>query len=140
MKLVKSFLENKKAGWYVSAAALVLALITIIVYTVRGGNYLSPVSDTAVALLAVGIITNVAVLVLDFKLGAFIPTVFYACTVAVLLNSEMLFISNVAFGVDGNSFDGAFFTFVITALLATVASAVAFGMGLSKTNKLLAED
>ena len=53
MKLVKSFLKNKKAGWYVSAAALVLALITIIVYTVRGGNYLSPVSDTAVALLAV---------------------------------------------------------------------------------------
>lgn len=139
MEFIKKFLNNKKPGWYVSAAALVCAIITVIVYSVRGGNYLSPVSGAAVALLVVGIIVNAVVLVVDFKVLAFLPVVFYACTVAVLLNTEMLFITNVAFGVDGNSFDGAFFTFLVTGILAMITSAVAFGMGLSKSNKLVAE-
>ena len=51
----------------------------------------------------------------------------------------MLFITNVMFGVDGNVFDGAFYTFIITGILALIAAAVAFGMGLSKSNKLFAE-
>lgn len=139
MEFIKKFFSNKKPGWYVSAVALVLALITVIVYSARGGNYLSPVSSGAVTLLVIGILVNAAVLVLDFKVLAFIPVILYACTVAVLLNTEMLFITNVAFGVDGNYFDGAFFTFLVTAVLATVAAAVAFGMGLSKSNKLTAE-
>lgn len=139
MKYVKSFLANKRAGWYVSLASLVLALITAIVYTARGGNYLSPVSGAAVALLIVGIIANAAALVLDFKVLGILPVIFYACTIAVLLNTEMLFITNVMFGVDGNIFDGAFYTFIITGILALIAAAVAFGMGLSKSNKLFAE-
>ena len=139
MKYVKSFLANKRAGWYVSLASLVLALITAIVYTARGGNYLSPVSGAAVALLVVGIIANAAALVLDFKVLGILPVIFYACTIAVLLNTEMLFITNVMFGVDGNIFDGAFYTFIITGILALIAAAVAFGMGLSKSNKLFAE-
>ena len=139
MKYVKSFLANKRAGWYVSLASLVLALITAIVYTARGGNYLSPVSGAAVALLVVGIIANAAALVLDFKVLGILPVIFYACTIAVLLNTEMLFITNVMFGVDGNVLDGAFYTFIITGILALIAAAVAFGMGLSKSNKLFAE-
>lgn len=139
MNLVKRFFANKRIGWYVSLVSLILGLITVIVYTARGGNYLSPVSDAAVILLVFAIITNAIVLVVDFKLLAFIPMVLYACVVAVLLNTEMLFITNVIFGVDGNYFDGAFYTFVITAILAMVISAVAFSMGLSKSNRLLAK-
>ena len=139
MEFVKKFLANKRPGWYLSAASLLLGLITVIVYTARGGNYLSPVSGAAVALLVFAIITNAAVLVIDFKLLAFIPMMLYACTVAVFLNTEMLFITNVIFGVDGNYFDGAFYTFLVTAVLAMVVSAVAFAMGLSKSNKLTAE-
>ena len=139
MKYVKSFLANKRAGWYVSLASLVLALITVIVYTARGGNYLSPVSGAAVALLVVGIIANAAALVLDFKVLGILPVIFYSCTIGVLHNTEMLFITNVMFGVDGNVFDGAFYTFIITGILALIAAAVAFGMGLSKSNKLFAE-
>ena len=139
MNLVKRFFANKRIGWYVSLVSLILGLITVIVYTARGGNYLSPVSDAAVMLLVFAIITNAIVLVVDFKLLAFIPMVLYACVVAVLLNTEMLFITNVIFGVDGNYFDGAFYTFVITSILAMVVSAVAFAMGLSKSNKLLAQ-
>ena len=75
---------------------------------------------------------------MDFKVAAFIPMILYACTVAVFLNTEMLFITNVIFGVDGNYFDGAFFTFLVTGVLAMVTSAVAFAMGLSKSNKLKA--
>lgn len=132
MDFIKKFLAGKKPGWYVSLASFVLGLITVIVYGARGGNYLSPVSGVAVAMLVLGVVTNVAVLVKDFKIGALLPAIFYAIAVAVLLNTEMLFITNVAFGVDGNYFDGAFFTFLITLALALVCAAVAFGMGLSK--------
>lgn len=135
----KKFLANKKVGWYVSLASLILGLITIIVYTARGGNYLSPVSNAAVCLLAFAIVTNALVLVLDFKVLALIPMILYACVVAVLLNTEMLFITNVIFGVDGNYFDGAFWTFVVCSILAMVVSAVAFAMGLSKSNKLIGQ-
>lgn len=138
MKMLKDFLANKKPGWYVSVASLLLGLITVIVYTARGGNYLSPVSSAAVVLLVFAVLTNAAVLVMDFKVAAFIPMILYACTVAVFLNTEMLFITNVIFGVDGNYFDGAFFTFLVTGVLAMVTSAVAFAMGLSKSNKLKA--
>ena len=138
MKMLKDFLANKKPGWYVSVASLLLGLITVIVYTARGGNYLSPVSSAAVVLLVLAVLTNAAVLVMDFKVAAFIPMILYACTVAVFLNTEMLFITNVIFGVDGNYFDGAFFTFLVTGVLAMVTSAVAFAMGLSKSNKLKA--
>lgn len=133
MEAVKKFLGNKKPGWYVSAVSFVLGLITLIVYTARGGNYLSPVSSAAVALLVIAIISNLVVLAADFKVGAVIPMILYACVLAVLLNTEMLFITNVAFGVDGNYFDGAFFVFLVTEVLAVLASAVAFSMGLSRT-------
>lgn len=138
MKMLKDFLANKRPGWYVSVASLLLGLITVIVYTARGGNYLSPVSSAAVVLLVLAVLTNAAVLVMDFKVAAFIPMILYACTVALFLNTEMLFITNVIFGVDGNYFDGAFFTFLVTGVLAMVTSAVAFAMGLSKSNKLKA--
>lgn len=138
MNSIKRFLANKRPGWYVSVVSLILGLITVIVYTARGGNYLSPVSGAAVALLVLGIVTNAAVLVIDFKVLALLPMVFYTCAVAVLLNTEMLFITNVLFGVDGNVFDSAFYTFIITSLLSMVVSAVAFSMGLSKSNKLFA--
>lgn len=138
MKMLKDFLANKRPGWYVSVASLLLGLITVIVYTARGGNYLSPVSSAAVVLLVFAVLTNAAVLVMDFKVAAFIPMILYACTVAVFLNTEMLFITNVIFGVDGNYFDGAFFTFLVTGVLAMVTAAVAFAMGLSKSNKLKA--
>lgn len=140
MNYVLRFLKNKRPGWYVSLASLILGLITLITYTVRGGNYLSPVSSVTVSLLVLAVITNLLVLVVDFKLGAFIPMILYACVVAVLLNSEMLFITNVLFGVDGNYFETSFYTFVITAILSMITSAVAFALGLSKSNKLLADE
>ncbi len=131
---MKKFLNTKATGWYFSAVTFVLALITLIAYTVRGGNYLSPVSSTAVTLLIIGLITNAIVLWNDFKVGAFVPLFLYAATFAVLLNSEMQYISNVAFGVDGNFFDALFFTFVICNVLSVVTGAVAAVMKMSKND------
>lgn len=132
MEFIRNFLKGKKIGWYVELAAFILGLICLITYTARGGNYLSPVSTAAVVLLVIGLVTNVLVLIKDFKVCAFVPMMLYASTLAVLMNTEMLFITNVGFGVDGNSFDGAFFAFLITIILAVITSAVAFSMGLSK--------
>ena len=138
MNNFKRFLANKKPGFYVSIVSFVLALICLIAYTARGGNYLSPVNGLAVTFLVLGLVFNCIALVDDFSVLGIFPTVFYAVTVAILINSEMLYVSNVAFGVDGNSFDAGFFTFVVTSILATIVAAVAFSMGISKSNKLLA--
>ncbi len=139
MSLFKGFISNKKVGWYLDVVALILGIVTVIVYTARGGNYLSAVSNTAVTLLVFAIVTNFLVLIMDFKFFAIVPMILYACTIAVLLNTEMMFISNVAFGVDNNVFDTAWFVFLITGILAMIISAVAFAAGLSKKNVLFAK-
>lgn len=139
MSNIKRFLANKKPGFYVLLAAFLVGLIGLITYVARGGNYLSPVSAPAVILWILAEVFSLACLLDDFLLFGFIPVALFASVVAVLLNSEMLFITNVAFGVDHNSFDGAFFVFLLCLFLATLSSAVAYGMGLSKSRKLLAD-
>lgn len=135
MKFITDLLKTKTAGFYVAIASFVFGLISLITYTARGGNYLSPVSVAAVLLMAFALLTNLLVLYKDFKVLAFVPMMLYASSLAVLMNTEMLFITNVGFGVDGNSFDAAFFVFLITDVLAVLTSAVAFAMGLSKDKK-----
>lgn len=132
MDAIKNFLANKKPGWYVSAAALVLALITVIIYGARGGNRYSPVSGIVVAMLVIGIVLNAAVLFKDFGVGAFLPFIFYAVALGVLANTEMLFMSNVLFAVDNNKFDPAWFGFMIFEVLAVATSLAACIMKLSK--------
>lgn len=138
--MIKRFLSNKKIGFYLLIASFLFGLLTLIIYTVRGGNYLSPVSNLAVILLIVGLVSNLLCLVLDFGILGIVPVILYSCVLAVLLNTEMLFISNVAFGVDGNSFDAAFFLFWIFDILAIITSAVGFSIGISKTNKIINKD
>lgn len=132
MDQIKNFLKTKATGWYVSLGACIVALITLIAYTVRGGNYLSPVSSSAVACLVIGVVINVLILIKDFKVGAFIPLMLYSATLAILLNTEMQFISNVMFGVDGNNFDIAFWIFVIGIFVAVITAAVAAIMKMTK--------
>lgn len=139
MESIKKFLANKRIGWYLSAAALILGLISVIVYAARGGNRYADVSGAAVGIIVVAIITNAIVLVRDFKLAAFMPFIFYTIGFAILLNTEMLFFSNVLVAIDGNRLDPAWICFMITEILAMLFSGVGFAMGLSKKDKLLAE-
>ncbi len=129
---VKKFLATKGTGWYFSAVACVLAIITLLVYTIRGGNSYSPVSGAAVATLAIGIVLNLGVLYKDFKVGAFLPFILYVVTLGILLNSEMLFVSNVFTGIDNNVLDVAFIVFILTLVLTIVA---AFGAYVAKMTK-----
>ncbi len=133
--MLQKFLETKKSGWYVELVSFILALITLITYVARGGNYLSPVSTFAVVVLSIGLVINAVALFKDFKVLGLLPVALYAGSAAILLNTEMLFISNVIFGVDGNSFDVAFFMFIICDILAIITSAVAFSIGLTKEVK-----
>lgn len=135
MDAIKNFLKTKSIGWYVSLVSFVTALITLIVYAARGGNIYSPVSGVAVTMLVIGLVANAAILYKDFKIGAFIPLVFYAIALAVLLNSEMLFLSNVLTGIDGNSLDSAWMTFMVFLVVTLIASIVAFSMKMTKDNK-----
>lgn len=135
MNFLKDLIKTKTVGFYIAIASFAFGLISLITYTARGGNYLSPVSVPAVLLMVFALVTNLGVLYKDFKVLAFIPMMLYASSLAVLMNTEMLFITNVGFGVDGNSFDVAFFIFFVTDILAVLTSAVAFAIGLSKDNK-----
>ena len=139
MNQIKSFLANKTPGFYVSACACLLGLIGLLVYTIRGGNYLSPVNGVAVALLILGVASNIGVLVKDFSILGIIPVALYSAAFAVLFNTEMLFLTNVAFGVDGNVIDFGWVFFFIMIILAVLFSAVSYGMGLSKPKNLAAE-
>lgn len=132
---MNKFIQTKKSGWYVEVCSLILAIITTICYVARNGNYLSPVSGLAVTMLVIGIVINALVLYKDFKVGGILPVIFYSISLATLLNTEMLYISNVFFGVDGNVFDVAFFIFVICDILAVITSIVGFSIGLSKEDK-----
>ena len=132
MTKIKEFFASRKPGFYVSFFGCVLALIGFIVYVARGGNYLSPVNGAAVTLWIIGIVCNVASLIVDFSLLGILPVALYAASFAVLLNSEMLFLTNVAFGVDGNSIDFGWIFFFICILVAILLVAVGFGMGTAK--------
>lgn len=133
--MLKRFLENRKPGFYLLLASFITGLLTLIIYTVRGGNYLSPISGIAVALLILGLVTNVVSVFLDFGIVGILPVIFYSCALAVLLNTEMLFITNVAFGVDGNFFDFAFFLFWIFDILSIILAAVGFSIGTGRKEK-----
>lgn len=135
MDAIKNFLKTKSIGWYVSLASFVTALVTLIVYAARGGNIYSPVSGIAVTMLVIGLVTNAAILYKDFKIGAFIPLVFYAIALAVLLNTEMLFLSNVLTGIDGNTLDSSWLTFMVFLIVTIVASVVAFAMKMTKDSE-----
>lgn len=86
-------------------------------------------------MLIIGLMLNVIVLVKDFGIGGFIPFVFYTVALGILLNTEMLYLSNVLTAIDHNVLDGAWITFAVTLLLAVVFSAVAAVLRMTKKDK-----
>ncbi|MBQ9265671.1 MAG: hypothetical protein IJ186_01165 [Bacilli bacterium] len=135
MAFIKNLLAKKAIGFYVSAAAMVLAILTVLLYGVRGGNSYSPVSSLAVWMFVIGIVTNCAILVKDFKFGAYIPFIFYLVGFGVLFNTEMLFISNVLMDIDGNTFDALYIIIFILLILTLATSFAATIMKLEKEDK-----
>lgn len=122
MSKISNYLKTRTKGWYVALLSLLIGFIGLIVYLARGGNTYSPVSVSATITFSIGLIINALILVKDFKLGAYIPFILYTVTLAILLNSEMLFISNVLTGIDNNSLDAPFIIFVSLFILTTIFS------------------
>ena len=135
MDRVKAFLSEKSIGFYVSFATLILALISLIIYTARGGNAYSPVSTGAVVLMIFGILTNIVILFKDFKIGGFIPYILYLSAFGVLFANEMLFITNVLTAIDGNTFDGAYIAFWIFFFITLATSMASAIMKITKAKK-----
>lgn len=129
---MNAFLAKKTTFWYISCVSMVLALVGLIVYVARGGNSYSPVSSTAVTVWAIGVVLNAAVLVKDFKLGQFVPYLLYVVTLGILVNTEMLFASNVLVSIDGGFFDVAWIAFVVCLVLAIVTGFAASVKPLTK--------
>jgi hypothetical protein len=129
---MNAFLAKKTTSWYISCVSMVLALVGLIIYVARGGNSYSPVSSTAVTVWAAGIVLNAVVLVKDFKIGQFIPYLLYVVTLGILLNTEMLFASNVLVSIDGGFFDVAWIAFVACLALAIVTGFAASVKPLTK--------
>lgn len=127
MEKILNYLKSRTAGWYVALASMILGLITLIIYVARGGNSYSPVSNVAIAMFAIAIIMNALILIKDFEIGAYIPFIFYVVGVGILINTEMLFISNVLTGIDNNSFDLTYivmFVFLIITIVVSFASTI----------------
>ena len=137
MEKVLGYLKSRTPGWFVTLATLFLGLITLIIYTARGGNSYSPVSTTAVIIFVVAIITNALILIKDFKVGAYVPFIFYVVGLGVLLNTEMLFISNVLTGIDNNAFDSAYIVMFIFLILTIVCSFASTIMTIHKEEKTI---
>ena len=128
MEKVLGYLKSRTPGWFVTLATLFLGLITLIIYTARGGNSYSPVSTTAVIIFVVAIITNALILIKDFKVGAYVPFIFYVV---------VLFISNVLTGIDNNAFDSAYIVMFIFLILTIVCSFASTIMTIHKEEKTI---
>ena len=77
------------------------------------------------------------ILIKDFKVGAYVPFIFYVVGLGVLLNTEMLFISNVLTGIDNNAFDPAYIVMFIFLILTIVCSFASTIMTIHKEEKTI---
>ena len=111
---------------------MVAALVSLIVYLVRNGNEYSQVSDVVKYLMIGGIVLNAIILIEDFSFGAFLPFACYTVSAGVLLNTEMLFVSNVLTNIDGTQFDAMFFVFIGALAVAVLMGALAFVTRMTK--------
>lgn len=120
MPSVKEFLSKKTVGWYIFLASCVTGLIALIIYATRGGDALTKLSTPAIVLFVVGVAANALLLIKDIKPLEIVPFVLYFASVAIFAATEINFIANVIYGVDGNAFDPAFFCVFIFGLLSVV--------------------
>lgn len=123
---IKQFLSKKTVGWYIALASAVMGLITLVIYAARGGDALTKLSSPAIAVIAIGVVLNALLLVKDVKPLEIVPFVLYFVAILIYGASEVNFIANVIYGVDGNAFDPAFFCVFVFGVLA-----VALGMAAS---------
>lgn len=125
MNKIKQFLSEKSIGYYLFAASALLGLITFIIYVARGGDSMTDLSAATIALMIIGVVLNIALLVKNFTPLEIIPFVFYIAGFMTYIGSEIMFITNVMYGVDGNVLDGAFFAIIVFGVLSIICGITA---------------
>jgi hypothetical protein len=122
---ISKFLEKKPYGYYFFLASALCALIAWLTYCFRGGDVLTNIDAKVIILFAVGIVLNVLLAIKDIKPLEIVPFILYFSAILVFVDSEITFISNIAWGTDGNHIDGGFIVIALFGVLSVIAGMVA---------------
>ncbi len=129
---MRTFLQNKAAGWYIFGVSVVLAIIAVIAYVARGGDIFTQVDPIAVICSVVGIVLSLILMWKDVKPLEIVPFVLYFVTFLIFAGSEIEFIGNVVYGTDGQAIDPAFIVTAVCGFLSVICGMVACIMKLEK--------
>lgn len=134
METFVNFFRSKSLAYYALLSAAVFALLAWILYFVSKGTLFASGSDSIgnyAALLSVfgiGVLIHAASLIAPIKWLKFIPIAFYIVALILMFDFEMVFITNVIYGLDKNKFDPIWITSLILWLLAIVGCVCAMVM------------
>lgn len=132
MSSVRNFFQKRTVGYYIYALSCILAIATAIVYEVRGGDALTKIDHSVTVLLIIGIVVNVFMMLKDIKPLEIVPFVLYLIAIVAFIATEIDFIGNVFYGVDGNAFDPAFFGIIVLGILAVISGMIACMMKIER--------
>lgn len=124
--MLKEFISKKSVGFYLFAASAIFALAMLITYACRGGDVLTKIEPAAIVVLIVGIVLNVLLAVKTIRPLEIIPYLCYFVALVIFFASEITFMGNLAFGVDGNRLDAGF-------VFVAVFGAIAFVSGMASS-------
>ena len=125
MEGIKGFLSNKRYGFYVTLALIVLSVVTAIVYAVSYGKYVSMMSWTAFVLLLVGAVGAVALIALKQTKWAYAPLAICAFIALLLFIKHIYnYVAVVVVGIDLSGISGQFLACTVFFALTFLASVV----------------
>lgn len=118
----------KSVRFYLMIGAFACMLIGLILYISIDGTsaYLKEISNTAIALYALGMAFSLIVLFVPFKMAYILTLCLTLSAPLVFLTSQASFIVNVFTAIDGQSFSAAF-------ILAAVFPLIAVGLTLASS-------
>lgn len=125
---MKEYFADKKPGFYVTLAAALISIITLIVYAVGYGSS-RYMSWAAFWFILIGIVVAAALVAL--RLYRFAPAALFAANTLALcffIYYIYYFVSSVVYGIQFSSFPPEFVSSVVMFVLAIVSSIVAIFM------------
>lgn len=122
---IKEYFSNKKYGFYVTLAAILLTVVTLIIYASVYGStvFMAPAT---IAFLAIGIVGSIVLIV--FKLYRFAPAVLLGASVLGLCFSIYYlynYIASAVYGIQFAGFPPEFFANIVFFVLTIVVSIAA---------------
>lgn len=137
----KEFLAQRKGAAALTGAATVLAVASLILYVTTGTNKLSPeLFPMAIAMFAVAACCGVAYFAVaiggrSFAIICFAQAVCVFYAFCEFIVSQLGYISNVFYGVDGNTFSVGLIATVVCSLASLVCAVCAGCLSLGVESK-----